>query len=542
MNVTSRENSFRVSLARAIFLLRSGRFRDFFSAFSRKLKSAQTVDENDLYQKWITKYEPEESSLTEIKVWSATLKNPPLVSFILKNASDIELVSRTLESIRKQFYEHWEVLIESNNPTLLSKIHFDNRIRSAGKDLQRDVAGQWIAPVSEGDTLSSSALAEIVRLTEARSNLDFIYSDHDWINESGVRTEPYFKPDWSPEFLQNSPYTGRLALYRTDLVRNKTFWNDEHSWLSDAAKTQLQAVRIAKVLYHYASRPSYTSSKTNAYSDQSAITILVPTRDQPVRLKAAIHSILEKTKYPRFEVVIINNQSSHEDTLRYFQECKKDGRIRVIDYALPFNFSAINNFGITKIDSDYVVFLNDDTEVISSSWLEEMLAYCCRNEIGAVGAKLLHRDRTIQHAGILLGLPEIAVHAHRGWTADSEGYRGRLKSVQNFNAVTAACMMVRKKLFLEIGGFDEKLALAFNDVDLCLRLRERGYRIVWTPHAELFHDESVSRGYEATLERQKRLSSESNYFLERWKNRIETGDPYYNPNLSLANGAFRIRT
>jgi GT2 family glycosyltransferase len=187
------------------------------------------------------------------------------------------------------------------------------------------------------------------------------------------------------------------------------------------------------------------------------------------------------------------------------------------------------------------VFLNDDTEVISPSWLEAMMEYTQRDLIGAVGAKLLYRDNTIQHGGILIGQPVIAVHAHKGFPKDSEGYQKRLISVQNFSAVTAACMMIRRNLFLEIKGFDENLPLAYNDVDLCLKLLALGKRIVWTPNAELFHDESQTRGQEVNLEKQKRLSSETDYFLQRWKDVLEKGDPYYNPNLSLENGAFRIR-
>ena len=429
MNVTSGQNSFRVSLARAIFLLRSGRFRDFLSAFTRKLKTNESVDENELYQKWISKSEPDKSSLTELKSWCASLRETPVFTFILRNASDPLLVSKTLESIRNQLYERWEVLIECSNPSVLSEIHFDDRVRNADKELQNNITGKWVAPVSEGDSVSSFALAEVVKLLEARSNLDFIYSDHDWINESNVRVEPYFKPDWSPEFLQNSPYTGRLALYRADLAKTQKFWNDERLWLAELSRTKVEAVRIPKVLYHYGVRPNYDASKPSTHSDQSTISILIPTRDQTARLSSAVNSILEKTGYPKFDVVIINNQSSNQETLRYFEECKRDPRIRVIDYEHPFNFSAINNFAVSKTDSDYIVFLNDDTEVITSNWLEEMLKYCCKDDIGAAGAKLLYRDGTIQHAGILVGIPEIAVHAHRGWPGDSGGYRGRLKSV-----------------------------------------------------------------------------------------------------------------
>jgi GT2 family glycosyltransferase len=504
MSVTSGQNSLRVSFARAIFLLRSGQFRELFSAFSRKLKTSDISDENERYQQWIVKNEPDPTGLAQIQNWCASLKEAPLITLVIKNSADTGLIERTRESIRKQLYEHWEV--------------------AEGND-ESKVKGSWIATVAAGDSLAPFALAEVVKTIQNNSDVDLIYSDHDWMNESGERTESFFKPEWSPEYAECSPYIGQFVVQKAE----------------SGKQLPGKAVRIPKVLYHYHSKPSYPSAKIEHITHKASVSILIPTRDQHVKLRCAIASILQKTTYPNFEIIIINNASSDKETLAYLENCSADSRIRIINYDHAFNFSAINNFAVTKTNSDSIVFLNDDTEVITRQWLEEMLLYSCRDQIGAVGSKLLYRNNTIQHAGILVGLPEIAVHAHRGWQADSDGYRGRLKAPQNYTAVTAACMMIKRKTFLEVGGFDENLPLAYNDVDLCLKLRDRGYRNVWTPHSELFHDESASRGYEATLEKQKRFASEADYFLKRWKEQLEKGDPYYNPNLTLQHGAFRIR-
>ncbi len=540
--MTDKNNSLRVSLSRAIFLLRSGKFHEFFSALTRKGKMFATVDEDKQYQKWIGKNELDEAAQSELKQWCAGLDSLPLITFILQNCTDSALIDRTIQSVRHQYSQNWELLISGSDPAV-SKIDPDPRIRFVPEsELARNVNGGWLAPVSEGDTLAPFALAELLRLLNNESDLDFIYSDHDVIDLNGRRTQPFFKPGWSPEFLSDSPYTARLSLYRAQVIpADSLFWNDEQSWLKYFASRSVHAARIPKVLYHYSSKPEFPSNRQRQRpQNQGSISILISTRDQPTQLKCAVHSIFEKTSYSNFEIVIINNSSVDGETFHSFDELRKEPQIRIIDYPYPFNFSAINNFGVSKTDSEYVVFLNDDTEVITPSWLEAMLCYAQSDQIGAVGAKLLYRDNTIQHAGILIGHPYIAVHAHRGFPRDSEGYTGRLVSVQNFSAVTGACMMVRRQQFLEIGGFDENLPFAYNDVDLCLKLLTAGKRIVWTPHSELYHDESSSRGYEITLDKQKRLDAETNHFLQRWKEILENGDPYYSPNLSLENGAFRI--
>jgi GT2 family glycosyltransferase len=539
---TKGSDSFRFSFWRALFLLRSGKFREFFLALTRKSKTLIPIDEQEQYQKWIEINESNESHRVELQLWCSNLSDPALVTFILRGGDDDQaLIDKTVESLQSQYYGNWQLLISGSGNA--SQIH-DSRVQNVNEtEISKGVKGEWLAPISQGDTLSSTALGEVFRVITNQQDLDFIYTDHDVMDADDTRSDPFFKPEWSPEFLGDLPYTSRLSVYRTQLIpTDSLFWIDEQSWLKYFASRSVRATRIPKVLYHFSKKPEFNlKPQSPRLQNPGSISILIPTHDQPEKLKCAVDSILNKSTYSNFEIVILNNSSEQQQTLQLFEEIRKRDRIRILDYPHPFNFSAINNYGVAQIDSDYVVFLNDDTEVITLVWLEAMMDYAQKDQIGAVGAKLLYRDNTIQHGGILIGQPQIAVHAHKGFPKDSEGYQKRLVAVQNFSAVTAACMMMRRDLFLKVGGFDENLPLAYNDVDLCLKLLALGKRIVWTPYAELFHDESQTRGLEVSLEKQKRLSSEKDYFLQRWKDVLEKDDPYYSPNLFLENGAFKIR-
>jgi GT2 family glycosyltransferase len=538
---TKGSDSFRFSFWRALFLLRSGKFREFFLALTRKSKTLIPIDEQEQYQKWIEINESNESHRVELQLWCSNLSDPALVTFILRGGDDQALIDKTVESLQSQYYGNWQLLISGSGNA--SQIH-DSRVQNVNEtEISKGVKGEWLAPISQGDTLSSTALGEVFRVITNQQDLDFIYTDHDVMDADDTRSDPFFKPEWSPEFLGDLPYTSRLSVYRTQLIpTDSLFWIDEQSWLKYFASRSVRATRIPKVLYHFSKKPEFNlKPQSPRLQNPGSISILIPTHDQPEKLKCAVDSILNKSTYSNFEIVILNNSSEQQQTLQLFEEIRKRDRIRILDYPHPFNFSAINNYGVAQIDSDYVVFLNDDTEVITLVWLEAMMDYAQKDQIGAVGAKLLYRDNTIQHGGILIGQPQIAVHAHKGFPKDSEGYQKRLVAVQNFSAVTAACMMMRRDLFLKVGGFDENLPLAYNDVDLCLKLLALGKRIVWTPYAELFHDESQTRGLEVSLEKQKRLSSEKDYFLQRWKDVLEKDDPYYSPNLFLENGAFKIR-
>ncbi len=263
------------------------------------------------------------------------------------------------------------------------------------------------------------------------------------------------------------------------------------------------------------------------------VSVIIPTRNRTDLLTRCIDGIYDKTLYSNCEVIIVDNQSEDQQTLNYLQRLVKERHVTVLNYTAPFNFSAINNFAVRHAHGTILGFLNNDLDVISPHWLEEMVSQALRPAIGAVGAMLYYPDDTIQHAGVILGVQGVAKHAYSHLPRGDVGQMGRTRLVQNFSALTAACLVVRRSVFEEVGGFDEQhLPVAFNDVDLCLRIQEKGYRNVWTPYAELYHYESASRGYEDTLEKQKRFKREIDYMLQRWGALFENY-PKYNPNLTL---------
>ena len=271
------------------------------------------------------------------------------------------------------------------------------------------------------------------------------------------------------------------------------------------------------------------------------ISILIPNKDHVSDLRKCIVSIQEKTSYPNYEIIVIENNSEEEKTFQYYQLLEKRQNIRVVRWNGKFNYSAINNFGYTFAKGEYILLLNNDTEVISVDWLQEMLMYAQRGDVGAVGAKLYYPDNTVQHGGIVLGVGGVAAHLHCNRQKEDPGYMGRLIYAQDLTAVTAACMMLPRKVWEETGGLDESFEVTFNDVDLCMRIRQKGYLIVFTPYAELYHYESKSRKADDTPEKRARFVGEVERFQARWAKELEAGDPYYNPNFSLDDANFTIR-
>ncbi|MGH8500574.1 MAG: glycosyltransferase family 2 protein, partial [Methylococcales bacterium] len=272
---------------------------------------------------------------------------------------------------------------------------------------------------------------------------------------------------------------------------------------------------------------------------EAMVSLIIPTKDRADLLRMSVGSILEKTDYPSFEIIIVNNQSSQEATSRYFREIAADKRVRVIDYDAEFNFSAINTFAARHARGVVLGLVNNDIEVINADWLTEMTSHAVRPGVGAVGAKLFYPDDTVQHAGVIIGLGGVAGHAYLGKNADYPGQASRACLTQNLSAVTAACLLIRKNVFDEVGGLDESLKVAFNDVDFCLRILRAGYRNVWTPFASLYHHESLSRGYEDTPEKRTRFQSEVLFMKNRWSEELDH-DPAYNPNLTLNGNAFDL--
>lgn len=273
------------------------------------------------------------------------------------------------------------------------------------------------------------------------------------------------------------------------------------------------------------------------------ISIVIPNKDHYEDLKRCITSIIEKSSYDNYEIIVVENNSTDDEIFRYYEELRKNSQVRIVTYEGDFNYSRINNFGVSKARGEYLLLLNNDTEVITLDWMEELLMYAQREDVGAVGAKLYYPDKTIQHAGVVIGLGahRTAGHTHYRVSSNNLGYMGRLCYVQNMTAVTGACLMIKKKIYDELGGLDESFAVSLNDVDFCLRIREAGYLNVFTPFAELYHYESASRGSDIEGERAERYNEESERFREKWRKMLESGDPYYNPNFSLDRSDFALK-
>ncbi|GAA3712731.1 hypothetical protein GCM10022421_20000 [Oceanisphaera sediminis] len=428
---------------------------------------------------------------------------------------------------------------------------------------------QWVFMMQAGTRLAPWALAWMA--TETRnSNTAFIYSDHDYLVD-GKRVNPQFKPDWSEELARTSGYVGSAFALRADLfsqVVQETGFDCAYQLVLDAAAlTGPEAIsHIPAVLCHYGPQCAVTASQqaleqhlrrrniAARVEPQGAhqrvryqlpanlpkVSIVVPTRDALSYLKTCVESLLQKTTWPDYELLIVDNQSSEPAALAYLRQLDQDARVKVLRYDQPFNFSAINNFAVKQANGEVICLLNNDTEVISPDWLEEMVSRLLQSGVGVVGTRLYFSDGRVQHAGDVLGPGGCATHLHGILEADDPGYMHRAVLAQDLSAVTAACFVTHKQLYQQLGGLDEtNLTVAFNDVDYCLRVREAGQRVIYTPYAELYHHESVSRGKDDSPEKQARAKREAKYMRSRWGHIIER-DPFYNPNLNYSQPNFKL--
>ena len=450
--------------------------------------------------------------------------------------------------------------------------------------------GDFVALLDHDDCLTPHALFHVVEALHRCRNAGLLYSDEDKVNDAGERFDPHFKPEWNPDLLLAQNYISHLGVYRTALVRElggfrEGFEGSQDHDLALRATRRLapeQIVHIPHVTYHWragegstalvSGEKRYTSNaglaavrahladrvpgaevKMGAFPNTyrvrwplperlPLVSLLIPTRDRVEILQPCVDAILARTRYAHFEVLILDNQSSCAETLAYMREVSsRDERVRVLRWDEPFNYSAINNFGVLYAKGEILGLVNNDIEPINGEWLEEMVRQVCRPEIGCVGAKLYYPNETIQHAGVILGIGGVAGHAHKYFHRNSPGYFSRLHLAHNLSAVTGACLLVRKAVFEEVGGLNEAdLTVAFNDVDLCIKVREAGYRNLWTPYAELYHHESVSRGAEDTPAKRMRANAEAEYMRRTWGKLLDT-DPAYNPNLTLVHEDFSLR-
>jgi GT2 family glycosyltransferase len=513
-----------------------------------------------------------------------------------------EDLAAAIESVLQQFYPDWELCITGNaagvagvRPLLESYAARDPRIRTqlrttdggvseAANDVLAMARGEFIALLDPADLLAPHALYLMAEEVNAAPAANLIYSDEDRVDRQGRRSEPHFKTDWNPDLLLSWNYLGRLAMVRRDLALatggfRRGFEGSEEYDLLLRIIERIPSASIRHlpfVLYHRragdgpAATIGYETSveaSRHALRDHLArrgiaatvepgrsfgthrvrralpsppprVSLIIPTRDRAALLKAAVESILQRTDYPDYEIVVVDNQSTEPEALAYLAALEVRPRVRVLRYDQPFNYSAINNFAAAQCTSPVIGLLNNDVLVLNADWLTEMVSHAVRPEVGAVGAMLYYPDDTIQHAGILVGVNGVAINCFGRLQRGMPGYFARVEMIQNYSAVTGACLVTRSAVYKEVGGLNEtSLAVAYNDVDYGLRIRQRGYLVTWTPYAELYHLESATRGEDLGSGVIERFLHEREYMRASWPD-VMAHDPYYNPNLSTQGTAF----
>lgn len=541
------------------------------------------------YQKWIKKYDTlTHANREKIKRDIVSLPQKPFISLILTlDQPVIKQLCSTIKSIRQQLYPNWELWIVNAGvmkPTvhkILDKYcQQDSRIKVNLLKSKRSIAlafnnalelvtGDFTGLVKCGDKLSQHALYHVNEKINQHSDAELLYSDEDKINKNHRRSNPHFKTDWNPDLFHSYNMISCLSVYRTYLLKTiGGFQNGyEDSEEYDLALRAIEKIKptqihhIPHILYHHLekipSKAEFASGKkalqhfferkgimadvVEAHSEYPAyrvkfplpevkprVSIILPTKDRLDLLEKCVASIFAKTDYLNYELIIINNQSVENKTLWYLEDLRKIENVKIRDFDKPFNYSSICNFAVHNAIGEIVLFLNNDTEVISPHWLSEMVSHAVRQEIGMVGCKLLYPNHTIQHGGVI----GFSRHAHIGFPSDNFGYFGRAILLQNFLAVTGACMALRRSIFDEVGGFDENLPVNFNDVDLCLRVHKLGYRNLWTPYACLYHHESSTLGNCSSIKNEIQGQRDNEYMKKKW-GALLLRDPFYNPNLSL---------
>lgn len=460
----------------------------------------------------------------------------------------------TLDSVRDQLWAGWslkvaipELAAPDVRALLKARAREDARIHLVGcpgagwpQELVESVREPLVMMLEPGAILAPHATSEFAHARAAMPDAKVFYCDSDTWFDARSRVDPCFKPAWNAVLFDAHDYIGPSWAASTDGLR-VAIADQRTSHAPDLLRACLmglderQVVHIPKMLYHRApaaGTQAPVAPPARPLSDGPKVSIVIPTRDRLPLLRTCVAGVRERTDYSDAELVVIDNGSTEAETLEYLADLGSQPRCRVVRDDSPFNFSALVNLGALSSDGEFLCLLNNDIEVISGQWLGELMAHAIRPGVGAVGAKLYYPDDTVQHGGILLGIGGVAGHAHHGFRRGDAGYQGRADLPQELSGVTAACMVVRREAFEEVGGFDESFPVAFNDVDFCLRLRQAGWRIVYAPRCELYHHESVSRGKEDTQAKQARFDSEVARMRERWSG-ILISDPAYNPNLTL---------
>jgi GT2 family glycosyltransferase len=516
-----------------------------------------------------------------------------------------DFLRAALDSVLAQVYPRWELCIADDHsldpqiaPILRAYAARDARIRLTVRETNGHISlatnsalalatGEFVAFLDHDDALTPDACYELAVCVNRHPDADMIYSDEDKIDDGGVLRDPYFKPDWSPDSFLSRMYTGHFAAYRRSVVsdlggmRVGFEGSQDYDLVLRLTERTTQIHHVARILYHWRAHTNSTAGEACAkpYASEAAIraigdalerrgepgdvaevpgspgvyivryrlaeklkiSIVVPTRDHGDDVERCLKSVVERSTYDDFEILLVDNGSTDKRSREFFARWpERDARVRLLRYDVPFNYAKINNWAVARALGSLVVLLNNDTEILTPDWLEALAEQASRPSIGAVGAMLLYDDDTVQHGGVIVGINGVAGHSHKHLPRDAAGYFQMLKAVNNYSAVTAACLMVRKDVYDRLGGLEEQLAVAFNDIDFCLKAVEAGLRNVWLPHVILRHAESKSRGHDTTFARRQILYREESYMKRRWGTDVRP-DPYYSPNLTLRSEDYALR-
>ena len=556
------------------------------------------------YGPWYEAYIPTEEELEaqRKKKWSYA---PKISIAVPAYKTPELFLRQLIQSLQDQTYNNWELCIANASPqdasmeyVLKSCSAMDSRIvwkklkenRGISENTNEAFAmatGDYVGLLDHDDLLAPNALYEIAAALEKEPETEVLYTDEDKVRgEQLEHFQPHLKPDFNEDLLRSNNYichffvVKRTLLQKVGGMRKEFDGAQDYDFIFRCTEAAGKICHIPEILYHWRTHEASTAdnpqsklyafeagkraieenlkrrglqgevSHTKDYGfyrvkyavqGEPLVSIIIPNKDAKTDLEKCIRSVKEKSSYKNYEILIVENNSETEEIFAYYKELSKDPAIRLLKWKKEFNYSAINNLAAKKARGEYLLFLNNDTEVITEDWIQELLGICQRPGTGAVGARLYYGDHTIQHAGTVIGIGGIAGHMFVNLPGERTGYMHKAALIQDLSAVTAACMLVKREAFEEVGGFEEQLSVAFNDVDLCLRLREKGCLVVYNPYAELYHYESKSRGAEDSKEKVRRFQSEIEFMRCRWEKLLKAGDPYYNKNLSLTKWNYSLR-
>lgn len=556
------------------------------------------------YGPWFEKHKPsaEELERQRKKKWK---NPPLISVAVPAYRTPPGFLEQMILSVKEQTYPHWELCIvnasrgEDGMEQVLGRYAGgDERIRVKNLEENLGIAGntnealemargEFVGLLDHDDLLAPQALFRIAEALTADPQADAVYTDEDKVTtDLSEHFQPHFKPDFNLDLLRSNNYITHFFVVRTRLAREAGGFRREFDGAQDydfifrCTEEAKKVLHVPEVLYHWRTHKASTAdnpaSKMYAFEagkraieahlvrcgqegtvslrkdlgfyrveypvqGEPLVSILIPNRDQKETLEKCLNSIWEKSTYNNYEILIVENNSSSPEIFNYYREIEKRPGVQILTWKEGFNYSAINNFGEKSAAGDYLLFLNNDVEVINPRWIEELLGNCQRKEVGIVGAKLYYPDDTIQHAGTVIGIGGIAGHAFLNMPRSRTGYLHKASLQMDLSAVTAACMMMKRQVFEQLGGFEERLSVAFNDVDLCLRTVQAGYLVVYNPEVELYHYESKSRGAEDSEEKVRRFQEEIEFMRCRWMDLLKKGDPYYNRNLTLSKWNYSLR-